>query len=146
MQPIEERRWADRKNPVVELLAQKAAQTKRAVRYGRPAHIHQEEVMRPLRDDELWMIGASDPIDDGIIGPVRDLRDAGIDTFSSCDGHGRVRPSIWFNGESDEGKKAEKIATNCGWLVYQVALVSYTRQDERTTYWEISFVNGAAHQ
>ena len=97
--------------------------------------------------DDLWMIEGPDALDDGIIGVVRVLRNAGIETFSSCDGHMRNRPIIWFTGDENEGERAEKIATEAGFQVFQVSRFWYTRQGERCgPYWEISFVSGAAHR
>ena len=90
-------------------------------------------------------------IDDGILGVVLVLNDAGVKTFSSCQGggygwgHGYLRPIVCFDGDDSEGERAEKIATDAGYQVFQVQRVWYTRDGERVgPFWEMEFVAGAA--
>jgi len=101
-------------------------------------------------DEEGWMEEGPDALDDGIVGAVKALRAAGIETFSSCDGspgHTHQRPLIWFNGDDDAGFFAEKVATKAGYQVFQVSRFWYSRQGERCgPFWEIAFVRGAAHR
>src|ERR1700738_4540247 len=72
-------------------------------------------------NDDTWMIEGPDALDDGIIGVVRALRNAGIDTSSSCDGHMRERPTVWFTGDENEGERAEMVATEAGFQVFHVS-------------------------
>jgi hypothetical protein len=96
---------------------------------------------------EPWMFDGPDALDDGIIGVVIALRKGGIDTFSSCDGHGKERPHVWFNGDDNEGFRAESIATSAGYQVFEIKRFWYSRQGERFgPYWEISFVPGASNR
>ena len=90
-------------------------------------------------------------IDDGILGVVLVLNDAGVKTFSSCQGggygwgHGYLRPIVCFDGDDSEGERAEKIATDAGYQVFPVQRVWYTRDGERVgPFWEMEFVAGAA--
>ena len=91
-----------------------------------------------------------DDIDDGIMGAVKMLRSAGIETFESCQGgpgHAHHHPVIWFTGDAQEGFRAEQIATEAGYQVYHIAQFWYSRRGVRYgPYWEISFVPGAAHR
>ncbi len=90
-------------------------------------------------------------IDEGILGAVRLLRAAGVDTYSSCQGggyqmgHGYLLPTVCFSGDDNEGERAEKIATDAGLIVRQVSRTWYTRDGERCgPFWEMQFVMGAA--
>jgi hypothetical protein len=98
--------------------------------------------MEPLSDDM---------VDDGIIGVVRLLRDAGVHTYSSCQGggyllgHGYLLPTVCFEGDDEEGERAEKIADGAGYQVRQISRTWYTRDGERMgPFWELQFVMGAA--
>jgi len=99
---------------------------------------------------ESWMLEGPDALDDGIIGVVKVLREAGIDTFDSCQGgpsHASERPVVWFKGNESEGFRAEEIATAAGYQVFHISRFWYTRQGERFgPYWEIAFIRGAAHR
>ena len=110
--------------------------------------------MRDIRmevPDENWMVEGPDALDDGIIGVVRVLRAAGVDTYSSCQGggylmgHGYLLPTVCFNGGDGEGERAERVATDAGYQVRQVSRTWYTRNGERVgPFWELQFVMGAA--
>ncbi len=99
---------------------------------------------------ENWMIDGPDALDNGIIGVVKVLREAEIDTFDSCQGgpgHASSRPIVWFTGDENEGFRAEAVATEAGFQVFHIARFWYTRQGTRSgPYWEIAFVSGAAHR
>ena len=101
--------------------------------------------------DGNWMVEGPDALDDGIIGVVRVLRAAGVATYSSCQGggyqmgHGYLLPTVCFDGDDNEGERAEKIATDAGYQVRQISRTWYTRNGERCgPFWEIQFVTGAA--
>lgn len=105
----------------------------------------------PVYDEPGWMEDGPDALDDGIIGVVKVLMAAGVKTFSSCQGGGRAaghaheRPQVWFDGDDAEGERAEKIATDAGYQVFEVARFWYTRAGERTgPFWRLEFVSGAA--
>ena len=92
-----------------------------------------------------------DTLDDGIIGVVKVLRAAGVDTYSSCQGggyllgHGYLLPTVCFNGDDAEGERAERIATEAGYQVRQVSRTWHTREGTRYgPFWELQFVMGAA--
>ena len=91
-----------------------------------------------------------DSIDDGIIGAVKVLREAGIETFESCQGgfsHPHKRPVIWFTGDEQEGFRAEELATKAGYQVFHIGRFWYSRQGQRYgPYWEIAFISGVAHR
>lgn len=100
-------------------------------------------------NDDAWMTDGPDALDDGIIKVVRVLRKAGIDTFNSCQGGPGCRfdrSVVWFNGDIDEGFRAEKILMDAGFKVYQIAHFWHTRQNMKCPYWEISFMRGAEYQ
>ena len=92
-----------------------------------------------------------DEIDEGILGVVKVLHAAGVETFSSCQGggpafaHAYIWPTVSFYGDDAEGERAEKIATGAGFLVRRVNRVWFTRDGERFgPTWEMQFVSGAA--
>lgn len=99
------------------------------------------------------MVDIDDGIDEGILGVVEVLRANGVDTYSSCQGggyqmgHGYLLPTVCFTGDDAEGERAERIATEAGYLVRQVSRTWYTRGGVRYgPFWEIQFVMGAACQ
>ena len=92
-----------------------------------------------------------DQIDEGILGVVLALREAGVATYSSCQGggyqmgHGHLLPTVCFEGDEQEGQRAEKIATSAGYLVRQISRIWYSRDGVRYgPFWEMQFVMGAA--
>ena len=104
-----------------------------------------------LTDDLRMSREAEDAIDEGILGVVRILRAAGVDTYSSCQGggywmgHGYMLPTVCFKGDDADGERAERVATEAGYQVRQVSRTWYTRDGERIgPFWEMQFVMGAA--
>ena len=101
----------------------------------------------PVYDDDGWMERGPDALDDGIVGVVKALRAAGVDTYSSCQGggsafgHGYIRPTVCFDGDDAEGERAERIAHAAGYQVRQVARIWYTRDGERVR----TFLGDAVH-
>lgn len=87
-------------------------------------------------------------IDEGIRGPLRILVDAGIETISSCQGggygmgHGYRRPTITFNGGDIVGSQAQKIIEDAGYVVFQLVR---RYLDNEPIYWQLEFMEGAAH-
>lgn len=87
-------------------------------------------------------------IDEGIRGPLRVLTDAGIDTFSSCEGggygrgHGYLRPTICFNGTALAEDDARNALEKAGYVIFQIMRRFI---DGKPVYWQIEFVSGAAH-
>ena len=104
----------------------------------------------PVYDEPGWMEYGPDALDDGIIGVVKVLMAAGVETFNSCQGggpafgHAHMMPVVSFKGDEDAGRRAERIATEAGYQVFQLARIEYERQGERHEYWELQFVMGAA--
>ena len=105
----------------------------------------------PVFDELNWMEDGPDALDDGIVGVVKVMMAAGINTFSSCqgggrlEGHAHLRPQVWFEGDANEGERAERIVSEAGYQVWELSQFWYTRQGERCgPFWKIEFVSGAA--
>jgi hypothetical protein len=86
-------------------------------------------------------------LDPGIRPYVLALREAGIETFESCqggEGHAFPEPTIRFHGGIGEGFKAFGVARERGLPVFKVRL-SYTVQDGVLTgpWWEMVFATKA---
>lgn len=105
----------------------------------------------PKIEMEPWMLDGPNALDDGILGVVKVLREAGIDTFHSCQGgpsHSSEKPEVRFHGDENEGFRAEEVTTAAGYQVFEICRFWYSNsQGERLgPYWEITFVPGAAHR
>jgi hypothetical protein len=82
-------------------------------------------------------------IDAGIVRAVKILRDAGIETFESCDGtqgHALPEPTIRFHGGRTEGWKALSAALDGGLPVLAIRRAWPIVEGEPTgPWWEIVF-------
>jgi hypothetical protein len=83
------------------------------------------------------------PLDAGIIEPVRILREAGIETFESCEGgegHAYPEPTVRFHGQRAEGFRALSIAMDNGLRVSELRRVWPINDGEPTgPWWELTF-------
>jgi len=83
------------------------------------------------------------PLDPGIADAVKLLRDAGIETFESCEGgpgHTYVEPAVRFHGERAEGFRALTVAMQGGLNVYTLRRVWRLEDGEPTgPWWELTF-------
>jgi hypothetical protein len=82
------------------------------------------------------------PIDPGILGALEVLREAGIETFESCqggEGHAYPEPTIRFHGHPSEGFRAYAIALANGIDVLALRRVWDVLDQELTgPWWEIT--------
>ena len=83
------------------------------------------------------------PLDPGIADAVEALRDAGIETFESCEGgpgHAYPEPSVRFHGQQPEGMKALAAALYVGLPVAELRRVWRLENGEPTgPWWELTF-------
>lgn len=83
------------------------------------------------------------PLDPGIADAVRVLRDAGVETFESCEGgsgHSYPEPAVRFHGERAEGFRALTVAMQAGLSVYALRRVWRLEDGEPTgPWWELTF-------
>jgi len=83
------------------------------------------------------------PLDPGIVGAVTILRNAGVETFESCqggEGHSFSVPTVRFHGDSAEGFRALAMALRSGLGVAELRRV-WTVQDMEPIgpIWELTF-------
>src|SRR5207237_5867026 len=93
------------------------------------------------------------PIDRGIAHAVKQLRDAGIETYESCEGgegHAFTEPTIRFYGDKAEGYRAASIALQLGLPVTALRRFWSVIDGELTgPHWEMTFstqVDGGQHR
>lgn len=84
------------------------------------------------------------PLDDGIAHAVMVLRDAGVETFESCeggDGHCYPEPTVRFHGGRGEGWRALGVAQQRG-LPVSALRRSWPVDDGEPTgpWWEMTFI------
>jgi len=83
------------------------------------------------------------PIDLGIVHAVKVLRDAGVETFESCesgDGHAYPAPTVRFHGDRCDGWRALAAVQRQQLPAIQVQRVWPLNDGEPTgPYWEIVF-------
>ena len=83
------------------------------------------------------------PLDSGIEKAVNLLRDAGIETYESCEGgkgHSYSEPSIRFHGERDQGFKALAVALQNALPVKKLGRIWVIQDGEPVgPYWELTF-------
>lgn len=83
------------------------------------------------------------PLDAGIAPFVIALRQAGVDTFESCqggDGHGCPEPVVRFHGDRDEGMRAVAAAMAARLPVGELRRTWPVVRDELTgPWWELTF-------
>jgi hypothetical protein len=84
------------------------------------------------------------PLDAGIERAVIVLRDAGVETFESCEGgagHAYLEPTVRFHGERSEGFRALAVAMQAGLNVAGLRRVWPVNDGEPTgPWWELTFV------
>jgi hypothetical protein len=102
---------------------------------------------------ETFRNGFSLPIDRGIAHAVKQLSDAGIETYESCeggDGHAFTEPTIRFYGGKAEGYRAAGIALQLGLPVTALRRFWSVIDGELTgPHWEMTFreqADGGQHQ
>ena len=83
-------------------------------------------------------------LDPGIAEAVTVLRDAGVETFESCEGgegHAYPEPTVRFHGDSPEGLRVLALAMEAGLPVFELRRV-WSIQDEEPNgpWWELVFV------
>lgn len=82
-------------------------------------------------------------LDPGIAGAVKLLRDAGIETFESCEGgtgHSYREPTVRFNGQRGEGFRALAVAYQHRLPVAALRRTWSIEDNEPVgPYWEITF-------
>jgi hypothetical protein len=81
------------------------------------------------------------PLDRGIVPAVRILRDAGIETYESCEGgegHVRREPTVWFHGQPTEGLRAVSVALSHGLRIRELRRCWSVDDGELTgPYWTL---------
>ncbi len=84
------------------------------------------------------------PLDPGIERAVVVLREAGIETYESCEGgagHAYAEPTVRFHGERAEGFRALAAAIQAGLRVAELRRVWSIQEEEPTgPSWELTFV------
>ena len=88
-------------------------------------------------------------LDAGIECEVRALRDAGVETFESCEGghgHAYPEPTVRFHGARAEGYRAIAVALNAGLSISELRRVRLVIEGDLTgPWWELRFARvGAA--
>lgn len=83
------------------------------------------------------------PLDPGIAYAVEALREAGVETFESCEGgpgHSYAEPSVRFHGQYPEGLRALAAAMQAKLPVYELRRVWPIIDGEPTgPWWELVF-------
>jgi hypothetical protein len=86
----------------------------------------------------------SPPLDPGIASAVETLRQAGVETFESCEGgkgHAYHEPTVRFHGHRAEGFRALAVALQAGLKVSDLRRVWPILEGEPTgPWWELTFV------
>jgi len=102
---------------------------------------------------EAFRNGFSLPIDRGIAHAVKQLSDAGIETYESCEGgagHAFTEPTIRFCGGKGEGYRAAGIALQLGLPVVELRRFWSVIDGEITVpHWEMTFrgqMDGGQHR
>lgn len=88
-------------------------------------------------------------VDRGIADAVRVLREAGVETFESCEGgegHAYPVPTVRFHGENPEGFRVLVVAMEAELPVAELRRV-WVMQDEEPTgpWWELTFAPTTDH-
>ena len=85
------------------------------------------------------------PLDPGIDRAVRVLREAGVETFESCEGgpgHAYPEPTVRFHGERDEGFRAYSVALRGELAVRSLRRLWRVIDGELTgPVWEMTFTS-----
>ncbi len=83
------------------------------------------------------------PLDAGIGCEVTALRDAGVETFESCEGghgHAYPEPTVRFHGARAEGYRAIAVALNAGLSISELRRVWPVIEGDLTgPWWELTF-------
>lgn len=90
-----------------------------------------------------YSVDEDSQIDPGIKPHVIALREAGIETFESCQGgqgHAFHDPTVRFHGDRSEGFRAFAAMTQCGLPVAELRRVWPINDGEPTgPWWELTF-------
>ena len=85
----------------------------------------------------------SPPLDEGIGQIVKVLREAGVETYESCEGgegHSFPEPTVRFHGEYAEGLRAAAIALQSHLPVAELRRVYGVEDSElKGPWWELTF-------
>jgi len=88
-------------------------------------------------------ISPYEPFDLGIVWAVKVLRDAGVETFESCEGgpgHSYREPTVAFHGPPSEGFRAYAVAIQYRLPIYDLRRVWCVQDGELTgPRWEMTF-------
>jgi hypothetical protein len=91
-------------------------------------------------DRQIQVLG----LDPGIADAVKVLREAGVETFESCQGgpdHAYPEPTVRFHGEVPEGLRALAVVMEAGLPVFELRRVWIIQDGEPTgPWWELVFV------
>lgn len=83
------------------------------------------------------------PLDSGIVAAVEALRQAGVETYESCEGgagHAYPEPAVRFHGDQAEGLRALSAALAAGLPVVELRRVWVVLGQEPTgPWWELTF-------
>lgn len=92
---------------------------------------------------EAYALPADSPLDPGIAFYVNVLREAGVETFESCqggEGHAFPEPTVRFHGERPAGLKAAAAAMTYGFPVAELRRIWPVLDGELTgPHWEMTF-------
>lgn len=98
---------------------------------------------RPVPKYHIKVGGPALPLDRWIGYAVKVLRDAGVETYESCQGgpgHSFTEPTIRFHGEQGEGFRAVSVALSYGLPVFSLRRTWSVRGAElHGPSWEITF-------
>ena len=82
-------------------------------------------------------------LDRGIADAVEVLREAGVETFESCEGgegHAYPEPTVRFHGEASEGLRALAVSMEAGLPVFELRRVWAIQDGELNgPWWELVF-------
>jgi hypothetical protein len=88
-------------------------------------------------------------LDYGITSAVRVLREAGVETFESCEGgedHAYPTPTVRFHGDNSEGFRAIAVVMAAGLPLAELRRVWVMQDDEPTgPWWELTFAPTTDH-
>jgi hypothetical protein len=90
------------------------------------------------------------PLDPGIATVVELLRNAGVETFESCqggEGHSYLEPAVRFHGQQYEGLRALSVAQMHGLPVRELRRVWRIEDGEPNgPWWELTFAPTKGHR
>jgi hypothetical protein len=93
--------------------------------------------------EQKWSGDLDPPLDPGIERAVLVLREAGVETYESCEGgegHAYAEPTVRFHGERAEGFRALAAAMQAGLAVAELRRVwSMQEEEPNGPSWELVF-------